>query len=292
MKFSVFAFALAALAPLAAHASDACSKYSEPRSLQLDLNGVRTIVFNVGSSDLSLRTGTPTSVAGKACASDPRLLKGMTLTQQRDGDKLVVGIQEKNGFILFGNSSTSFKVDAVIPANLAVGVNVESGDATVRGVPSLGATVSSGDLDASDIAGNVVVSVSSGDAKFENVGAVKSASVSSGDLSFKHVDGAVNVSRVSSGEFKLEGAKGDVAIASVSSGDAELRDIGGNVNVGSIGSGDVDIDTAGGNVHADSINSGDLKAKHVRGNLSVGTVSSGDVDYHDISGTVSVPKKN
>ncbi len=292
MKIALIATALAALLPLAAHAeSHTCSKYSEPRSLTLDLNGVKEIVFDVGSSELNLTTGSPTSVQGKACASDPRLLKGLTLTQQRAGDKLIVTEKEDNGWHL-GSYSTSLEVTAVIPANLAVGVNVDSGEATVHGLPSLGATVSSGELNASDIAGNVVVTVSSGEAEIENVGTVKSAGVSSGELKLKQVNGAVHVRRVSSGELAISGAKGDVTIDSVSSGEASLENIGGSVDIGDIGSGEAELDTVGGNVHADSVSSGELKVKHVKGNLSVGAVSSGSVDYHDVAGQVSVPKQD
>ena len=88
-RLVVLALLLAAAAP--AFADDPCA-HSAPRSLQLDLAGVRTVVFDIGHNDLRLdaRAGGKGAVSGKACASDASYLDQLKLTQQKTGDTLLV----------------------------------------------------------------------------------------------------------------------------------------------------------------------------------------------------------
>lgn len=248
---------LAALlfAPLVSHA-DEC-KYQAPRNLTLDLAGVREVQVDLHSYDLHLngdggaKGGT---VTGRACASDPKLLDELVVTQRREGDRLIVeaGSEHHMSVSIFMHSSTSLKLDMQLPAQMPVVLNVGSGDASVTGVQRLQTKVGSGDLHVHKIAGAFATSVGSGVVEVNDVGSLDVGSVGSGDL-------------------KVDGVRGDA-------------------RVGSVGSGDVTIRAVTGGVRVDTLGSGDLRVRDVRGDFSVGAKGSGDISHSGVMGKVSVPR--
>lgn len=252
-----FLIAALLLAPLAAFAHEPC-KFEAPRNLQLDLAGVRSVQIDVNSHDLHLTGSENTkglTLTGRACTSEKSALDKLQVTQQRDGDQLLIDIGGgKSGFsfsLFGGNSYMNLDVTVNLPANLPVTVRVGSGDADVRGVQQLRTTVGSGDLHVRQIAGKFATSVGSGDVDANDIGSLDLGSVGSGD-------------------FKAEGIKGDARIGSIGSGDATLRNVGGSV-------------------HADTLGSGDLTVHDVAGDFSLGAKGSGDVDHAGVKGKVSVP---
>lgn len=252
-------FAALLLVPAVAMADKDYCKFSAPRNLELDLSGVRSVRFAVNAYDLHVTGGSAAgkgTVRGTACASDQETLDNLVVTQEREGDTLVVELQNKrnSGWSGWGSHYSDLKVEATVPANIPVTVNVGSGDAKVRGVASLDTSVGSGDLEAHDIKGAVKATVGSGDLTLQDTGSIE-------------------VDTVGSGDFQAKGVKGGVMIHTVGSGDAKLTDVGGNVEVGTVGSGDIDVND-------------------VRGNLTVRTQGSGDVDHHGVTGKVDVPDKN
>lgn len=251
---------LLALLPLAFAGqafADEC-RHSEPRNLQLDLTGVKSVMFDIGPHDLVV-TGAPGAkgaIEGKACASNPDRLKELTLTQQRVGDRLVVTAEREDTFqISFGSANYAYlALHATVPDTLLVHLKVGSGDARATGVAALSADVGSGDIDARDIRGQVTADVNSGDIELDTIGSLRVLSVGSGDLKARRVHGGVD-------------------IGSIGSGDVELRDVGGNVS-------------------ADKIGSGDLDAHNVGGSLTVRKVGSGSVDHSGVRGRVDVPRED
>ncbi|KRE88543.1 hypothetical protein ASG87_08130 [Frateuria sp. Soil773] len=247
---------LVLLAPLAAYAGDNC-RYEAPRNLKADLAGVRSVQFEVNGYDLHV-TGSNGArgleLTGRACASSQEVLDSLTVTQQREGDRLVItlGGNRHFSFSLFGSMHADLDVNASLPANLPVSVEVGSGDANVTGVAALESHVGSGDLHVRGIAGRFSTSVGSGDVEANDLGSLEVGSVGSGDL-------------------KARGIRGDA-------------------RVGSIGSGDVDLNDVGGSVHADTIGSGDLTVNDVGGDFHLGAKGSGDVSYNGVKGKVSVPR--
>jgi hypothetical protein len=243
------------LAPLAAHADDC--KYQAPRNLTLDLAGVREVEVDLHSHDLHL-TGsdgaTGGTVTGRACASDPKLLDDLTVTQRREGDRLIVeaGGHGHVNISLFGHTSTSLKLDMRVPSQIPVVLNVGSGDAWVTGLKQLNTQVGSGDVHVSKIAGPFALSVGSGDIDVNEVGSLDAGAIGSGDL-------------------KVNGVRGDARLGSIGSGDVGLRNVGGSVRV-------------------DTIGSGDLVVSDVQGDLTVGAKGSGDVSHSGVKGKVSVPR--
>lgn len=254
MRHLVIAFLL--LAPLAAFAAPC--KYEAPRSLRLDLAGVRGVQVDVRNQSLHL-TGSASATGlvldGRACASEQAALAGLTVTQRREGDQLLLELAGRGNYVthfLFGSSYATLEVNLQLPAALPVIVRISSGDATVSGVRQLQSQVGSGDLHVSHVADKFSASVGSGDIDASDIGSLQLGSVGSGD-------------------FKAHGIKG-------------------NASIGSIGSGDVALRQVGGSVHADTLGSGDFSVSDVNGNLSLGAKGSGDVSHTGVKGKVSVPR--
>jgi Putative adhesin len=247
------------LTPALVHATEHCS-FQAPRTAAIDLNGVRTIVINVGYHDLHLvgsQTGA-VKVEGRACASSATLLGSLQLTQRREGDRLILTEANDNNswnsFGFFHEHYAYLDLHINVPANLPVELEVGSGDADVVGVSRLNANTHSGDLHVHGVNGRFDANVGSGD-------------VDAADI------GEIHVGSVGSGDFKADRVRGDVQIGSIGSGDATLHTVGGSVDVGSVGS-------------------GDLRVNGVTRDLHVHSVGSGDVVHTGIAGRVDVPKQD
>lgn len=268
------ALAVSGATPLLAHAADeAHCKFSEPRRLDLDLAGAKSVLFKVGSNNLRLKAsaGAPGALSGRACAARQEGLKDLTLTQQRQGDKLVVTLAEDRPLrFSFGESYTYLDINGTLPTEVLVQLDVGSGDASLEGAGAASADVGSGDAELRDIKGPVTAKVGSGDLKLRGAGSLRLLEVSSGDVEGERIGGPVEVEKVGSGDLSLR-QTGAVTVKSIGSGDVGLHGVSGNVEVAEIGS-------------------GNLTADDVRGDLTVQRLGSGDVDSARVSGTVSVPK--
>lgn len=266
-------FLLASAVPMAAQASEPCA-HSAPRKLALDLAGVKAVVFEVASHDLKITAGSgaAANLQGRACASDPKLLEQLTLTQQKSGDKLVVSLDRaRSNVTLFNmNRYAYLEIVGTLPDSIPVQVKVGSGDAEVTGAALVSVDVGSGDAQIRRTRGLVAAKVGSGDLDIEGAGSLNLIGVNSGDAEASDVRGEVTVGSIGSGDFELRGAKGPVRIGSIGSGEASLHDIEGNVEVESIGSGQVE-------------------ARGVRGDLAVKSVGSGSVEHSSIGGQLRLP---
>jgi hypothetical protein len=267
---------LCLLLPTLALADEHCSVQA-PQKLDLDLSGVKTLQIDLGSNELHLDAATGVTnvqVRGRACASSQKLLGSVHLTQHREGDRLVLKATNDSHWNigLFGGGHYAWlDLHVQVPANLAIKLQVGSGDAWIDGVASLDSDTGSGDLKVHGIAGALVVNAGSGDVDATDIGSLRTGSIGSGDVQARGVRGDVAVGHVGSGDLRLDDVHGSVGIDAMGSGDATLQRIGGSVDVGSMGSGDVDVDTVG-------------------GNLTVRSSGSGDVDYRNVKGTVDVPR--
>ena len=266
-------FALALLPGIAA-ASSAC-RYSADRNFDVPASGLAMVAFDLGSNDVVLEGVdglASVEVRGRACASDPAWIDGLTVDQHTSGGTLT--LTPHAGHDLRGNWSGSnyayVELHVRAPSKLAARIRGDSGDAEVRHVASLDFDSSSGDLIASGIPGTLGVEVSSGDVRGDDLGIVDVRSASSGDITLRDVHGPISVGHVGSGDLRFDTV--------------------GSVSVGSVGSGDVSVSDAGGDVSVDSIGSGDVSVNGVAGAFHVGSKGSGDVRYRDVQGEVTVPR--
>jgi hypothetical protein len=257
--------------------ADAECRYSADRNFDVPAAGLAALAFDLGSSDLTVE-GVPglaqVEVRGRACASEQAWLEQLTVEQHRSGNRL--DITPHNGHDLhgswLGSSYAYVDLKVRVPAQLAVAIRGDSGDARIRNVASLDFDSSSGDVEANHVAGALTVEVSSGDVHGEDIGSADIRGTSSGDIQLRDVHGEVAVGRSGSGDLNFDRV--------------------GSVRVGSVGSGDVWVADAAGDVSVDSIGSGDVTVEGVGGNFRVGARGSGDVVYRNVRGTVSVPRDN
>lgn len=242
----------AALLPASAFAGDRCDN-AQPRNLALDLKGAKVVVFEIGSDDLVVEGGNgAAAVTGRACASNAGDLSGLTVSQRREGDKLVVVAEHAKRLGLNFNGQYHLQLHASVPRDLRVQLKVGSGDAAVKDVAALSADVNSGDIQVANVRGLTVASVGSGDIGLRDIGPLQIVSLGSGDL--------------------------------------KARNVGGDVKIGTVGSGDVELDQVAGSVTLERIGSGDLEVDGVRGDLRVARVGSGSVRHRGVAGKVDVPK--
>lgn len=248
-------------------------RYTADRSFDVPATGLRTVAFDLGSSDVVVE-GVPNiaqvEVRGRACASQPEWLEQLTVDQHRSGDRLEIAPHDGHDLHWSGSHYAYVELHVRMPAKLAVTVKSGSGDAEIRNVASLDFDSSSGDLEANHIAGALGAEVSSGDIRGEDIGDVDIRGTSSGDINLRDVHGPVNVARSGSGDLHFDTV--------------------GGVDVGSVGSGDVWVANASGDVAVESIGSGDVSVDGVNGNFRVGSRGSGSVEHRNVRGKVSVPR--
>lgn len=297
-------------------------RYSAPRNAEIDAAGLKLLEVEIGPDHLVMR-GQPglakIEVHGTACASNEKWLPQIKVDTARQGDTASIVTQDGNRdnrfFSIFnlveGGTYAYLKLDVRVPQALAVKLKLGSGDADAGNLAALDATVGSGDLKASGVAGELGLRVGSGDVVANNVGSLNVSSVGSGDASvdgvlgdahagavgsgdlvLRNVGGSVTIGSIASGDAKVGVVGGSVQAQSVGSGDLVVRDVKHDVKIGSVASGDVNIEHAGGNVRAESVGSGDFGANGVGGDFSVGSLGSGDIHHHGVKGKVSVPRDN
>jgi hypothetical protein len=264
------------LTPAVALADEPHCAHSAPRQLQLDLAGVDRVRVETNQFEVRLRATDAASHAlqGRACASKPQWLPDLTVTQERQGDTLVVRLQREKAAglsSLFGDTYAWLDLSGTVPDNVLVQLVVGSGDASLEGGAAASADVGSGDAVLRGIRGPVTAKVGSGDIGIYGAGSLNVLAIGSGDVKARTIGGDVEVGSIASGDFELDGARGDVRIGSIGSGDAELRNVAGAVRVDSIGSGDVDVRGAA--------------------SLSVGSIGSGGASHRDVRGAVDLPGK-
>src|SRR3546814_19600096 len=80
------------LLPLAATAADQNCEHSQPRNLQLDMPGVKTVVLEIGANDLAVHAvaASGNKVAGRACAPREGHLSPLAQTHHKPSDPHVV----------------------------------------------------------------------------------------------------------------------------------------------------------------------------------------------------------
>jgi len=253
-------------------------KFSAERNLDIDSGGLKDLQLVLGSSDARVEgvAGLKrVEVRGKACASEEGWLKGLTVTQERSGDRATVTTRREDGPHMggWGMSYAYIDLEVRVPADLMVDVDAGSGDSNVANVAALHFGSGSGDLNASHITGAVSIKVGSGDAIVDDVG-------------------SVTIERVGSGDIRATTVRGEVKVGHVGSGDVKFSDVRGGVHVESVGSGDLIVSRAGGDVEVGSIGSGDVTATDIGGSFIVHSAGSGDLRHRNVTGKVDVPRRH
>lgn len=268
------ALILAAGAAAPAVAWDGC-EHREPRKLELAADGVRTLVVRARAGSLAIRGGSGAGIVvrGTACAGKASDLAGIRLVPTRSGDTVTLAVEmpEDKGW---GALQRSLDLELDVPARLALRVQDTSGDADVRGVASVEAEDSSGDLGIEAIAGDVSVRDSSGEIELRDIG------------------GNVRIPSDSSGDITVREVRGNVGIDEDSSGSIAIADVGGDATVGSDSSGDIEFERITGSATVDRDSSGGIEADDVGRDFIVRADGSGGVTHDRVRGRVDIPDQD
>src|ERR1700709_972692 len=116
--------------------------FEEPRNLDIDVAGLRTLETTLGSSDLraeGVASLTKIEVRGRACSSDQARLAGLTIDQRRDGDTVSLATHQADHqtFSTFGSNYAYIDLQVRMPLALALRVRSNSGDADLKNLSSL-----------------------------------------------------------------------------------------------------------------------------------------------------------
>lgn len=230
---------------------DDCAHRAD-RSLDVDADGLAALELQTRAGDLTVEGDvgiTRIELRGKACASSADLLAQIQFSPQRSGNRQSVTtvMPETGGW----NERASMDLVVRMPARLHMKLQDSSGDVRVRGIASLDASDSSGDLNAEAIAGDV------------------SLRDSSGDLNINAIAGTVTVINDSSGDMSIGDVRGDVVVQNDSSGDIHLEQIAGSARVMNDSSGDIAARDIGRDFTVDRDSSGQIRTRDVHGKLSL-----------------------
>jgi DUF4097 and DUF4098 domain-containing protein YvlB len=166
---------------------------------------------------------------------------------------------------------------------------------------------SGGDLEASNIIGNMDLAISGGDIEMRDITGDVNISTSGGDISVNRVEGKlkiatsggdINATRCSA-EIAASTSGGDIGIthmsglvnASTYAGDILLSDLDGSANLSTSG-GDIEISEVKGNKTVNAATyGGDVTAENIVANISLST-TSGDIELTAIKGSVNAATSN
>ena len=218
-------------------------RYEARRSVTLDASSARALAVRAGSGDLEV-----TGVAGtdrveavaRACASDEEALEELTLTLDREGERLVLEAHypDRSGWNRRGDQYARLDLVVEFPRGLAVDVDDSSGGMTVRGTGDLRIDDSSGSILVEDVAGSLTIDDSSGEVDVVGVEGDVSVDDGSGEIRISGVGGTVEL-RDGSGSVEVDDVKRDVVVLNDGSGSISVRGVGGDFRVRSDGSGGI-----------------------------------------------------
>jgi hypothetical protein len=232
---------------------DGC-EHREERSAAVSASGADLIriAARAGSLRIEGRPGlSEVRVRGEACSSQERYLEQIELRAERVGDEVRIEavIPEMRGF---GNMQARLDLVVEVPESLALDVDDSSGGVEIRRVAALRLRDSSGEIDVSDVRGEVEIEDSSGEILLRGVGGNVRLSDSSGEIDVRDVAGSVLVESDGSGEIEIAEVERDVRIQRDGSGSISVSDVRGDFVVERDGSGRVRHEGVGGTVRVPS----------------------------------------
>jgi len=166
-----------------------------------------------------------------------------------------------------------FSRDATPPRGYSVRVDLKL---RVPRDVAVEAAVTSGRLEARDLAGGAVLGATSGEVQAERLSGTLIFNLTSGDLDLKDLRGPLEIA-ITSGALRLEDHEGD-ALITCFGGDMDLRDIAGDLTVSSI-SGSITVNDVTGRLRANTT-SGDISIRRAEGSVWLRT-SSGSLEVFD-----------
>jgi hypothetical protein len=192
------------------------------------------VIAEAGDVRVVGRTGmSEVRVSGTACAQDQRDLNQISVVVQRVGTSVRVMTLVPSGAGVSAHADLLIEV----PDWMLADIDHEAGDLNVSNVAGVTILDDSGDIDVSDIAGDVDIDDDSGDLQVRDVTGNVWLRDDSGLASVQHVGGGVDVEQDGSGDLFIRNVQLDVWVGEDGSGDIIAEDVRGDFQV--------DLDTSG-----------------------------------------------
>jgi hypothetical protein len=172
-------------------------------------------------------------VRGRACASSEELLEELVLETDRSGSTIrveVPGIDEGGGWFSTANRYAALHLDIEVPKGMAATIEDGSGDARIEGLGALSVVDGSGDLEISDIDGDVDIDDGSGSVRVSDIEGAIRVDDGSGEIDIRDIDGNVEIDD-GSGSIDVRNVTGDFVVRDDGSGGIDYANVTGRVDV-------------------------------------------------------------
>lgn len=273
------------------------------------VDGATRLEVNAISGSLTIRGQeglTEVRAEGRACASSENLLQKMSLESSRSGETVRVDVGFPNA-VVAGNYWMDLTID--LPADMTARVDASSGAVVIERLAGLELTKGSGDLDITEITGDLRVQTGSGTATLREIEGATTYEGGSGDLTMRDLKGKVTVREKGSGKVMIENLGSDLVLHDVGSGDIDVLGIAGALEIGQkmsgrfrfsdlgsftadeLGSGDLEIRDVKGPVTLHEKSSGTSRITGAGGDAALGSVGSGSLVVERVSGNLTVRQK-
>lgn len=254
---------------------------------RFDAEGIDKVEIRGGWANVYIEDTSGKAVKFEGWIKGPKKYKGdIRIESSLDGSTLVIWVEKPNN--TWGNFSAEFKLK--VPLNTTVLAKNGSGNMYADGLvgEEISLKCSSGNLEATNLAGNLYLKTSSGNLSGFDLEGNTQATSSSGSLRIDGLVGNLDC-RSSSGRIYLTDVSNSIVTAESSSGGVSLDNVNGKLDIestsGSIRGEDVNLkgdsffETSSGSINIELENdissmSFDLKASS--GNLKVGSNRSDD----------------
>jgi hypothetical protein len=258
--------ALAVGASTLACAQDTC-RVSETRQDEVDAAGATLVRVDAKAGSLKIMGEAgldEVQARGTACAENQSALEKVQLRADRSGDEVRVVVEMPEG----RGSGGALDLELRVPEGLAIDVRDSSGETEIDGVASLVLEDGSGEIDVTDVAGDVRIRDGSGEIDLIDVGGDVSIHDGSGEIEIRDVEGSV-VLEDGSGEIEVEDVRGNVTVEDDSSGGIEISGVGKNVLIRRDSSGGIRVEDVGGDFTVEKDGSGGIEHEGVKGKVDI-----------------------
>lgn len=171
-------------------------------------------------------------VRGHACASSEDLLDALVLKTDRSGSTIRVEVPEidEGGGWFSGNRHAALHLDIEVPKGMAATIEDGSGNARIEGLGALSIHDGSGDLEITDIDGDVDIDDGSGSVRVSHLEGTVRVEDGSGEIDIRDVTGNVEIDD-GSGSIDVRDVAGDFIVRDDGSGGIEYSNVAGRVDI-------------------------------------------------------------
>ena len=171
-------------------------------------------------------------VRGRACASSEDLLDQLVLETDRSGSTIRIEVPDidEGSWLSTGNRYAALHLDIQVPKGMSATIEDGSGNARFEGLGALRIVDGSGDLEITDIDGDVDIDDGSGSVRVSGLKGTVRVEDGSGEIDIRDVDGNVMIDD-GSGSIDVRDIAGDFIVRDDGSGGIDYANVTGRVDI-------------------------------------------------------------